>query len=222
MDQATNISTTSRSRFHLRAVPAPSNASAPAFIDQIVNINESRSLIDYVDRFKTDDTAIFADADELEIHAVIDYHKAGSIGPGLAEHHAVLALAFSPEWEQWNAFAGRTCEQKALARLLDINSEDVAQSEAASLQKAVTDLEMATVGAVLPLSVTLNIPVFAGEPKVDVKAMINGSLDCGTDKIALCLELVRTRIIIEREFARIARAIADATAVPVMLGSAKF
>lgn len=222
MDQATNISTTSRSRFHLHAVPAPADAIGSTFIDQIVNINESRSLVDYVDRFKTDDTVIFADTDELEVHAVVDYHKAKSVRPGLAEHHAVLSLSHSAEWSQWSSISGRMYDQKSLARMLEINSEDIAQSKAASLLKTVTDLEMATVGAVLPLFLTLNISVFAGEPKVGVKAMINGSLDSDTGRISLIIELVRTPIIIEREFARIARTIADSTAVPVIQGSAKF
>lgn len=221
MDQATDISTTSRSRLHLRAVPALADATGTAFIDQMVNIDQNKSLIDYVNRFKTDDTVIFADTDELEVHAVIDYHKAKSVRPGLAEHHAVLSLAYSPEWEQWNAISQRPHDQRCFARILDINSDDIAQPEAASLLKTVTDLEMSTVGAVLPLSFPLNIPVFAGEPKVNVKAMINGSLDCGTGKISLSLEMVRKRMIIEREFARIARAIADATVVPVILGSVR-
>jgi hypothetical protein len=44
--------------------------------------------IDYVNRFKTTTTVIFADADEREVHAVIDYHAAGSAKPGLVEQHA--------------------------------------------------------------------------------------------------------------------------------------
>jgi Uncharacterized conserved protein (DUF2303) len=221
MDQATNISTTSPSRFHLRAIPAAADTIGSTFIDQIVNINESRSLVDYVDRFKTDDTVIFADTDELEVHAVVDYHKAKSAGPGLAEHRAVLSLSHSAEWSQWSSISGRMYDQKLFALMLEINSEDIAQSEAASLLKTVKDLEFATVGAVLPLSITLNISVFAGEPKVGVKAMINGSLDCDTGKISLIIELVRARVIIEREFAPIANEIASATSVPVILGSLK-
>ena len=222
MDQATNPSTTSRSRFHIRAVPALADAVGPAFIDQLVNIDQSQSLIDYVNRFKTDDTVIFADTDEFEVHAVIDYHKASSVKPGPTEHHAIQTLSHSAKWEQWTSISGRMYDQKSFARMLDINSDDIAQSEAASLPKTMMDLEMATAGTVLPLFFTLSIPVFTGEPKVDVKAIASGSQDYNTGKISLGLELVRTRIIIETELARIARAIADATSVPVILGSVKF
>jgi len=219
MDQATNLFTTPRSRFHLRAVPTLTCAIGPAFIDQLVNLDQSQSLIDYVNAFKTVDTMIFADTDELEVHAVIDYHKAAGASRGLAEHHAVLSLAYSPEWDLWNAVSGRMHEQRSFARMLDINSDDIARPEAASVAKTVMDLEPATTWTALPLSFGLSIPVFTGEPKVDVKAIASGSHDCNTGKISLGLELVRTRIIVETEIARIARSIATATSVPVMMGS---
>ncbi len=126
MDQASNESTISGFHFH-----------KSAFIDQLVAIDQSKSLIDYVNLFKTADTVIFVDTDELEVHAVIDYHKKGSESPGLAEHHAVLSLAHSDEWEEWSRMDGRMYEQKAFARLLDINSDDIAQPEAASLLETV-------------------------------------------------------------------------------------
>jgi hypothetical protein len=56
----------------------------PAFIDQLVNIDQAASLVDYVNRFKTADTVIFADGDEIV--AVIEYHKGQSAAPGLVEH----------------------------------------------------------------------------------------------------------------------------------------
>lgn len=218
-------------------------APKPAFIDQLVNIDQAQSLIDYVNRFKTDDTVIFADLDELAIAAVIDYHKASSVSPGLAEHHAVLSLSHSAEWETWNAISGRMYEQKAFARMLDINSDDIAQPTAADLLETVLDLErVKTVtvkrklqssgssrgsgdassnvdGTVLPPFFLLSIPVFTGEAKVEVRAMTRDDFDANTGKISLGLELVRTRIIIETELARISRAIATATSVPIIMGS---
>lgn len=217
----------------------------PAFIDQIVNIDQSQSLIDYVNRFKTPETVIFADGDELQIAAVIDYHKVSSEGPGLAEHQAVLTLSHSAEWETWAAIDGRMYDQKSFARMIDINSDDIIQPNGAALLEQVMDVEMATTvsvarklestgssrgrqdmnrtttGTVLPPFFLLSIPVFTGEPKVEVRAMTKDSQDGNTGKVSLGLELVRTRIIIETELARIARGIAAATSVPVMMGSLK-
>jgi hypothetical protein len=48
--------------------------------------------------------------------------------------------------------------------------------------------------------------VFTGEAAVEVRAMTLDNIDGNTGKISLGLELVRTRIIIEAELARIARA----------------
>ncbi len=215
----------------------------PAFIDQAVNIDQTVSLIDYVNRFKTNDTIILANVDDLEIVAVIDYHKAGSSEPGLAEHHAVLSLTHSAEWTQWAEISGRMYKQPAFARLLDINSDDIAQPDSATLLETVLDMErnvQVTVGrklessgsdrgttgaskisdgTVLPPFFMLSIPVFTGEPKVDVRAMTKDSFDTEKGVLSLGLELVRTRIIVETELARIARAIATATSVPVMMGS---
>jgi uncharacterized protein YfdQ (DUF2303 family) len=165
---------------------------------------------------------IFAGTDELEVHAVIDYHKVASTRRGLAEHHAVLSLVHSPEWDLWNAVGRHMHEQRSFARMLDINSDDIAQPEAASLVKAVMDFGMATSATVLPPFFTLSIPVFAGEPKTNVKVLVNGSQDCNTGKISLGLELARKRIIVEMELARIACAITSATSAPLMMGSIKF
>lgn len=215
----------------------------PAFIDQSVNIDQVQSLIDYVNRFKTGDTVILANLDETEIVAVIDYHKQGSTEPNLVQHCAVLNLTTSAEWDQWKAIDGRMYDQKAFARLLDINSDDIVDPDAATLLETVMDMEMSssitvkrklessgsgrgnqsaakqTTGTVLPAFFMLAIPVFVGEPKVTVRAMTKDSQDGNTGKISLGLDLVRTHIIIEGELARIARNIAAATEVPVMMGS---
>lgn len=218
-------------------------APKPAFIDQLINIDQAASLADYVNRFKTEETVIFANLDDLQIVAAIDYHAAASAKPGLVEHRAVLELGHSAEWETWTAVSGRMYDQKAFARLLDINSDDIANPAAASLLEMVMDLEMTTQvsvarklessgssrgasgaqrqtsGTVLPSFFTLHIPVFTGEPPVDIKAMTKDHFDTEKGKISLGLELVRPRIIIEGELARIARTIATATSVPVIMGA---
>lgn len=225
--------------------PAAEILKKPAFIDQLVNIDQGLSLIDYVNRFKTADTMIFADLDELQITAVIDYHKQQSEGPGLVEHRAVLQLSHSTEWDTWNAISGRMYDQKSFARMLDINSDDIASPAAATLLETVMDLEMTSSvtvqrklaqtgssrgeggvqrkvdGTVLPAFFTLSLPVFTGEPNVEVKAMTKDTIDGNSGKISLGLELVRTGIIIERELARISGVIEQSTNVPVILGSVK-
>ncbi len=216
---------------------------APAFVDQLVNIDQAASLIEYVNRFKTPETVIFADTDELEVHAIIDYHKPSNEGAGLAEHRAVLKLSHSTEWQTWSAVSGRMYDQKAFAKMIDINSDDIAIPTGAELLEQVLDLEMTSTvtvqrklersgsdrgqggtgrkveGTVLPAFFVLAIPVFSGELPVEVRAQTLDSLDANSGKISLGLQLVRTRIVVEREVARISEAIATSTGVPVVMGA---
>jgi hypothetical protein len=97
-------------------------------------------------------------------------------------------------------------DQESFARMLDINSGDITG-------------DAKVVGADLPPFFILSIPVFTGEPKVEVRAMTRESPQ---EKTSFGVELVRTRMIIEAELARIAQKIESATSVPVILGSAKF
>jgi hypothetical protein len=119
----------------------------------------------------------------------------------------------------WSAISGRMYDQRAFTRIIDVNSDDIASPAAAALRETVMNLKTATTG--LSPFFTLTIPVFTGEPKVDVKVMTKDGQDSNSDKISPGLELVRTRIIIEREIVRIANAIASATSVPVILGSVR-
>jgi hypothetical protein len=48
--------------------PAGEIMPKPAFIDQLVNIDQAASLTDYVNRFKTADTVIFADVEDEDHH----------------------------------------------------------------------------------------------------------------------------------------------------------
>lgn len=215
----------------------------PAFIDQIVNIDQAASLVDYVNRFKTASTVLFADVEERSVRAVIDYHESGSANPGLVEHSAILQLAHSHEWDTWAAISGRMYAQQAFAKMLDVNSDDIAVPSGAELLEKVMDLEMSTSitvqrklvqtgssrgeggtqrktdGTALPAFFTLRIPVFTGEPAVEVRAQTLDNIDGNTGKISLGLELVRTRIIVEQEMARITREIASKTTVPMIMGS---
>lgn len=216
----------------------------PQFIEQYVNVDQVSALVEYVNRFKVSETVIFADlAARGRITAAIDYHKAGSAGAGLVRHRATLNLVHSAEWMTWQSINGKMFDQKAFARMIDINSADISKPPAATLLEMVLDLEMhtqvsvarrlegsgtsrgnssvgrTTAGTVLPSTFTLLIPVFTGEPPVEVVASTKDEHDLEKNKISIGLELVRTRIIIEDELSRIAEEIAKATGVPVIMGS---
>ena len=65
------------------------------------------------------------------------------------------------------------------AQLIDLNSDDFAPSTAAALREAVTS------PTAWPFLFTLTIPLFAGEPKVEMKAIIKDRQHCNGGKVSL-------------------------------------
>lgn len=65
--------------FIVKDVSLPQNVKppVPTYIKQNVEVQTKDSLVEYVDRFKTDATVIFADINEDRIVAVLDYHGKG-------------------------------------------------------------------------------------------------------------------------------------------------
>lgn len=214
---------------------------APAFVSGGPQVATTQSLIDYVNRFKTDATVIFANLDNAKIVACIDYHGAGSAEAGLRKHHAVLQLAHSKEWQTWTRVDEEMMEQKKFARFLEEHKLDIMSPPGASLLEMVLDMEkgvqmrvarkMASAGSdrgqkgsemmidgtELPPVWMLNIPVYTGEPIVDVTAYARDEIDDG--KLMVGFKLSKIESVIENELTRIAAEIAADTKVPVMLGT---
>lgn len=216
-------------------------APKPAFVSGGPQVATTRSLIDYVNRFKTDNTVIFANLDSAKIVACIDYHAAGSIAAGLRKHHAVLQLTHSKEWKTWTDIDEEMFEQKKFARFLEEHKLDIMNPPGAALLEMVLDMEkgvnirvarkmrsagsdrssensaMDIDGTELPPVWSLNIPVYTGEPVVDVTAYARDELTEG--KLMVGFKLSKIENVIEDELTRIAAEIAADTKVPVMLGS---
>ncbi|MFC0633269.1 DUF2303 family protein [Brevundimonas balnearis] len=111
----------------------------PARIRQSVTLQTVDSLVDYVDRFKTKDTVLFADIRQSSIAALIDYH-----GPGEAahvDHKATMILPFSEEWKTWTAIDGKMMDQLTFARFLEENAVDVVAPSGADLLEVCRDLQ---------------------------------------------------------------------------------
>lgn len=118
------------------------NAVAPILPDHIrqgVTLQTVDSLVDYANRFKTDETVLFADIDTNTILTAIDYH-----GPGSAKHFAHLAkmvLPYSVEWKLWTSIDGKLMKQLEFARFLEENAADIAAPSGADLLDACRDLQ---------------------------------------------------------------------------------
>lgn len=217
----------------------------PKYIKQHVSVQTKASLVDYIERFKTDSTVVFANIAGNVIEAVIDYHGA-SVGdvskPAIGSHRAILELAFSTPWELWCGIDGSMFRQTDFAKHIEENSEDILSPAGASLLEMVLDLEksktvrvvrkMRTAGSddgqsgntvevngtELPSIFTLSMPVYFGESPVQIKAFTRDALS--QDKIiTIGFKLARLEVIRQTEFLRVSQEIATATSVPMIAGS---
>jgi uncharacterized protein YfdQ (DUF2303 family) len=123
----------------------------PQNVTQGVTLQAVDSLVDYIDRFKTADTVLFANIDANSITAIIDYHVAQSGVAALPEgtpqanhlkHTGTLSLPFSEEWRTWTEASNKgLMEQLAFARFLEENGGDVTAPPGGELLEVCRDLQ---------------------------------------------------------------------------------
>lgn len=129
----------------------------PTFVKQNVTLQDEGSLVLYANKFKNNDTLLFADIATDRIVAAIDYHnipannRAGDEGkttPGgdkpsaqLLAHSAVLHMPKSEEWATWTGMDGKMVPQLDFVRFLEENAPDVVDPDAASLIEACRDMQ---------------------------------------------------------------------------------
>lgn len=103
---------------------------APKIITQAVKVQDVASIMNYVNRFKNPDSALFADIMSSTILGVIDYHKAGvdDASNKIAQHtkHSVsLTIPHSIEWETWKKIDGTIMKHVDFSNFLEENSMDI-------------------------------------------------------------------------------------------------
>jgi len=214
----------------------------PKAIDQRVTLQNADALVEYLNRFKSDQSLLFADVNGSEIIAALDYHakdKAANVF-----HRAVLALPFSEEWKIWTGVNGKLNPQLEFARFIEENAPDIKAPDAASLLEAVRDLqarrsvnfiqavrtdsdnesfeytdntEARTKGGLeVPTKFVLNIPVYFGEPAGEVHAFLRWKVE--EAKLQLGIKLHRAEHIRQAAFRTIVAAMFERTAVLPVYG----
>lgn len=89
---------------------------------------ELASFLAHVERFKDEDSAIFAVDDRARpsLTAVLDYHRAGSVGdPRFGKHRGEFAFPLSDEWKAWLASNGKPMQMVEFAAFLEDRITDV-------------------------------------------------------------------------------------------------
>lgn len=221
------------------------DALKPTRIRQAVTLQTVDSLVDYVDRFKTDDTILFADIKASSIAALIDYHAPAASAH--VDHKANMVLPFSEEWKTWAGIDGRMMDQLAFARFLEENAVDIVAPTGADLlevcrdlqakrkvdfRKAVrtntdcenfeyTDETTATTksgGVEVPSKFQLNLPVYFGGEPVTLFAFLRWNLV--ETSLQLGVKLHRAEHVRQAVFKQIVTAAGERTDRPVVFGTA--
>lgn len=216
----------------------------PDHIRQGVTVQTLDSLIEYVNRFRTSDTLLFADMASNRIVGAIDYHS-----PEKAQrfaHTVIMDLPHSEEWKLWTGIDGKLMTQLEFARFLEENAADIETPSAADLLEAIQDIrsirkadfrqEIRTSlenesfeyvvendvsnakGLEVPRKFGLRLPVYFGGQTVSLYALLRYSIDDG--KLALGVKLHRKEYVRQAEFKQIVLDAAGRTERTAMFGKA--
>lgn len=119
--------------------------SLKAFVDEyrekpvrrtgVARMLDPASLIGHINRFKDEDSAVFADTNRTRpsLTAVLDYHKQGASGaPRFGVHRSQYAFPLSVEWEAWTKANGADMDQVNFAEFIEDHLLDVIDPKIAS------------------------------------------------------------------------------------------
>lgn len=102
---------------------------APKIVTQAVKLQDCDSLCAYLNRFKNDESLMFADINTNTIVGIVDYHakpgEDGKIAANHGAHRATLVLPFSIEWQVWKAIDGKLMSHLDFANHLEENDVDI-------------------------------------------------------------------------------------------------
>jgi uncharacterized protein YfdQ (DUF2303 family) len=218
----------------------------PNHVKQSLTTDDADSLIAYANRFSSEQSILIADIDKLSISAHLDWHnhnQSESKGqPQQNKHRATLQLRESEEFKRWNDLENQMVDQMAFAEFLDENACDIATPDPATMIEIARDLE-ATQGVnfkastrlqtgersityesethtkgdmTVPTQFTLEIPLFMGEPPVEIIASFRFRVSAGGLKLGYAWRRVEYRRL--AEFKAIATRISESTGLPVIFG----
>lgn len=159
-------------------------------------------------------------------------------------HRADLVLPFSEEWTLWRNISGHLKPQLEFARFIEENGADVTAPDAAELLEAVRDLQAkrnvnftkavrtssdnenfeftdetkaTTKGGIeLPTRFKLGIPVYFGEPDVELFAFLRWKL--GDGALTLGIALHRAEHVRQAVFKQIVQGVAERTGCVAVFG----
>jgi len=167
----------------------------------------------------------------------------GETGARLGVHTATLSMPFSKEWQTWTGGNEKLMGHETFASFLEENAIDVIVPDGAELLELCRDLQVKsgsqfrssvrmgdTVSIeyqkdsdvstrdniALPVIFTLMIPVYFGEPMVEVKCFTRRKIDDGA--LHLGYKMVRAENIRQADFQRVASRVQFDTGLTLVYG----
>lgn len=105
---------------------ADRRAPAPRRITGRVVMTEVASFTDYLNRFKTSSSSVYAAVEDFRLTGVINHAEADA--PAWQDHRVVYDCPRSPEWELWTAKSGHTFSQEDFAQWIEDRFDDLAST----------------------------------------------------------------------------------------------
>ncbi len=125
---------------------------APERRKGVARLTSLDSFIAHVNRFKDDDSALFANDSRQSpsITAVLDYHRIGSdSSPRYGEHQSFYNLPVSDEWKHWQGSNGKKFSQAEFAAFLEDHLHNVVLiNDETSLDKRIIDFKNSVFGTI--------------------------------------------------------------------------
>lgn len=235
-----------KSKIHNVTVNEDMPLPLPQRVSQKVEVTDAESLITYVNRFKNENSVLFADICENRIVAVIDYHKPGTeTQPDLLAHNVTLNIPYSTEWITWTQRDGILRPQLDFVRFIEDNAPDVVSPSAADLIEVCRDMQAlrrvnftnvvrtasnnaekfeytndtnvnVKGGVEIPTAFDLALPVYFNGAVKPLKARLRYELDDGTLKLGI--KLLRAENLRQDTFKEIVEQVRSETGLVTIYG----
>jgi uncharacterized protein YfdQ (DUF2303 family) len=115
----------------------------PDRIKQRVELLNVPSYVEYVNRFKSDESTIFANEPTAQYETVLDYHGSENAGGrGTQDHLAVYNCPKSEQWKAWTEKDGQWFEQVAFAAFLETNLKEIVSPPGAVFMEVALQLQI--------------------------------------------------------------------------------
>lgn len=159
--------------YDLKALMPPPNR-----IKQTVKLLTVIAFLDYVNRFKSTETTIFANEANGRYEAVLDYHDDETGDRGTSEHVSLYDCPQSDQWKAWTGKSGGWFGQVEFAEFLETNLREITSPTGATFLQVALDLQIHK-GAEFESEVRLD----NGQTKFRYSETIRGSTKAGDIEI---------------------------------------